>query len=69
MNEKIVCLRYSSSFGAMVTAVNFKTKYSHKIFVYEHLQRLVENHIKIVAKLNEKRYGLILHEIDETGRA
>ena len=38
MNEKISCLRYSSSLGAMVAAVNFKTKYSHKIFDYKPLQ-------------------------------
>ena len=63
MNEKIICLRYSSSLGAMVAAVNFKTKYSHKIFVYKPLQKLVKNHIQIVAKLNERKFGLILHEI------
>ncbi|MFH1324914.1 MAG: transposase [Nanoarchaeota archaeon] len=63
MNEKIVCLRYSSSLGAMVASVNFKTKYSHKIFVYEPLLKLVVNHIRIVALFNEKKYGVILHEI------
>ena len=63
MNEKIECLRYSSSLGAMVAAVNFKTKYSHKIFDYKPLPQLVENHIKIAAILNENKFGIILHEI------
>lgn len=63
MNEKIECLRYSSSLGAMVAAVNFKTMYSHKIFLYKPLQDLIKNHIKIVAELNKKKYGIIIHEI------